>query len=390
MTQADSVWAFGVKPAKAAIRALIGALEKRATKDVDAVVTLAAASTTALRGSGREDASVILINGSAVSITSFGTSALAVDLVWVKFTTAGHTLVHGSVLQLPGALNIEVELGDTALVRYDAGTWIIEQYFRRSGFPLYGAVQTGTAGSGTGGGGPTTISRRRRRVFTTTGTTSWSVPSYLDRVQVVVVGGGGASYSDVPPPPDPGGGGGTCFPEGTVVLLEDLTPIPIEYVRVGDRLIGGKGYVNEVMYRDVSVLGGRSLFVINGRHMFTAEHRHLTNDGWASLDPAATKAEDGLEFPVWDASGVPILRPLIKFKDTPVGTLSLGDRLIRADGCEEEIWSIMEVDRLPPEALVYSFVMSGSHTFTANGFIVSGWARDDDFDYGTWTPRETG
>jgi hypothetical protein len=41
-----------------------------------------------------------------------------------------------------------------------------------------------------------------------------------------------------------------------------------------------------------------------------------------------------------------------------------------------------------PMTVVHSLVMDGSHSFIASGFVVSGWARDDDFDYATWTPRE--
>jgi hypothetical protein len=37
-------------------------------------------------------------------------------------------------------------------------------------------------------------------------------------------------------------------------------------------------------------------------------------------------------------------------------------------------------ERSIPGSLPYSFI--------ASGFVVSGWARDDDFDYVTWTARE--
>ena len=39
---------------------------------------------------------------------------------------------------------------------------------------------------------------------------------------------------------------------------------------------------------------------------------------------------------------------------------------------------------LPPETQLYSFVLSGSHTYFVEGYAVTGWARDDDFDYDTW------
>jgi hypothetical protein len=36
---------------------------------------------------------------------------------------------------------------------------------------------------------------------------------------------------------------------------------------------------------------------------------------------------------------------------------------------------------------VYHLVVDGSHTFNVEGYAVTGWATDTDFDYDTWTPK---
>ncbi len=193
-----------------------------------------------------------------------------------------------------------------------------------------------------------------------------------------------------PPPTDPGGGwtGPTCFPPETPVLREDGTWVRIDDVRPGDRLRGGRGEVNAVIALDRSLLGHRPLWLINGHHRTTAEHRHLTTRGWASLDPVATHAEHLQVYPVILGDGSVVPRQMVKFTSTPLHRLSVGDVLIQADRTEEPIVSLEAEWHHDPMTVVHSLVMDGSHSFIASGFAVSGWARDDDFDYATWTPRE--
>ena len=47
----------------------------------------------------------------------------------------------------------------------------------------------------------------------------------------------------------------------------------------------------------------------------------------------------------------------------------------------------LEVYNLPPETQLYNLVVGGSHTFHVDGYAVTGWPREDDFDYDSWTPR---
>jgi hypothetical protein len=36
---------------------------------------------------------------------------------------------------------------------------------------------------------------------------------------------------------------------------------------------------------------------------------------------------------------------------------------------------------LPPETQLYNLVVGGSHTYHVEGYAVTGWPREDDFDY---------
>jgi hypothetical protein len=187
-------------------------------------------------------------------------------------------------------------------------------------------------------------------------------------------------------PPDYGP---TCFPPETPVLRADGTWVRIDTVRPGDLLRGGRGEVNAVIALDRSLLRRRPLWLINRHHRTTAEHRHLTTRGWASLDPVATHAEHLQIYPVILGDGSVVPRQMVKFTRTPVHRLALGDILLREDGSTEPILTLEPEWHHDPMTVVHSLVMDGSHSFIASGFVVSGWARDDDFDYASWTPRSS-
>lgn len=178
----------------------------------------------------------------------------------------------------------------------------------------------------------------------------------------------------------------TCFPSETLVSLTDGRRIKISEVRVGDILLGGFGHQNVVLGIDRSKLGNRPLKVLNGYHRFTEEHRHVSPQGWVSMNAEATMAEHNQWYNVIvDNAGTIAPRLMVKFTKTPILPLRPGVTLLKGDGYEAELVTAIEDDWSRSEdEEVYSLVMSGSHTFLANGFIVSGWARDDDFDYAPW------
>ena len=226
-----------------------------------------------------------------------------------------------------------------------------------------------------------------------------SVYNYSVVVRVTTTGASGFSISSSytishshdcsdptpPPPPDTGGGPTSCFLGNTTVLMSDGTEKRIDQVQVGDRLVGGLGFINTVLALDISELGNRPIYWINETHNTTSEHRHWTERGWASIDPDSTMSEHNQWYDVIvDNNGTKEQRQLVKFTHTPITNLVEGDRFICADETVELIDSIKVDNSYDTNTLVYSLQMSGSHTFVVNNKIVSGWARDDDFSYENW------
>jgi hypothetical protein len=44
----------------------------------------------------------------------------------------------------------------------------------------------------------------------------------------------------------------------------------------------------------------------------------------------------------------------------------------------------LEVYSMPETTQLYNLVVSGSHTYHVDGYAVTGWPREDDFDYDRW------
>lgn len=179
----------------------------------------------------------------------------------------------------------------------------------------------------------------------------------------------------------------TCFPAYAMVRMADGTYKRIDEIRVGDRVDGGYGYINNVVAYHVIELGRQPMYVINGRHRTTKEHRHYTTEGWAAIDIEAAAPEYAHEIVV-DNEGTRERRKNVKLKDSKVIPLRVGMSLMTNNG-PELIESMVPIYDEDPEQLVYTLVCDGTHAHIVNGVIVSAWARDDDFDYSSWTPKTT-
>ena len=125
--------------------------------------------------------------------------------------------------------------------------------------------------------------------------------------------------------------------------------MPIEAVKIGDRILGLDGLVNEVMGLVTPKLGDRLLYGFNDCPAFvTAGHPFRTNDGhWKSIDPAAT---------------------LLEKVGMIVEKLEICDIVLTASG-EVTIERIHSAKGDPAQTL-YDFNLSGNHTYFANGFAV--------------------
>jgi hypothetical protein len=163
------------------------------------------------------------------------------------------------------------------------------------------------------------------------------------------------------------GGGGGCFVAGTRVAMADGTSKPIEFVAPGDRVLGRDGRVNRVLAVARPVLGDRRLYALNGGTPFvTAGHPFLTDEGWKSIDPAATATE------------VPGLR---------VGRLAPGDRLIALQVAVPALVGVsapddaIEIRQSPillsgiaghaadPATALYNLRVDGDHSYVADDLI---------------------
>jgi preprotein translocase subunit YajC len=145
-------------------------------------------------------------------------------------------------------------------------------------------------------------------------------------------------------------GGNSCFSGNTLVTLADGTSKAIEDVREGDRVLGFDGRVNTVVAIESPFLDFRKLYSINGSGYFvTAEHPIMTTEGWKSINPKATRAEN----------------PNIYIEQ-----LMVGDMLVTESGLVS-VFSI-EAQYADPRMKVYNLVLDKDPFFYANGFGVMG------------------
>lgn len=180
--------------------------------------------------------------------------------------------------------------------------------------------------------------------------------------------------------------GGTCFLGDAQVTMADGSKKRIDEICVGDIVDGGFGYKNEVLAYHIGPLATNKLFTINGTHKTTPEHRHWTTDGWAAID-VGKATTDYTTVVTIDNNGTQAPRLNKRFRNTPVHILQVGMTLVTETGELEKIESIVEDTSYSADTPVYTLIMGGSHSHTANGKIVSGWAHDDDFDYSIWKPK---
>lgn len=176
----------------------------------------------------------------------------------------------------------------------------------------------------------------------------------------------------------------TCFPAGSIVTMADGSFKPIELVQVGEFVLGRYGEVNEVLALDRPLLGDRQLWSVNGEHWTTNEHPHWTEAGPMAISPRALKGDWGAEHAVILADGstdhwlnVGLMRP--------VGVLERGAMALY-HGRTKEIRTLYAFDVSRPTLQLYNLVLAGSHTMRVDGYLVTGWPREDDFDYDAWEP----
>lgn len=182
--------------------------------------------------------------------------------------------------------------------------------------------------------------------------------------------------------------GSSCFLAGSIVIMADGSLRKIEDVRVGEYVRGAFGEANIVLGKDNVLLGNRYVYKINGEHDTTDEHPHVSPDRkFYVLTPSAIMDEWGNDFAVILEDGTTEIWTNFGLGEARINKMTTGITLLKDTG-PKTIDSILEYS-LPPETPLYNLVLGGSHTYFVDGYAVTGWPREDDFDYDTWTQTRT-
>lgn len=197
----------------------------------------------------------------------------------------------------------------------------------------------------------------------------------------------GASGAACPPAPP-----NTCFHESTYVDMSDGTTRRVADVRVGDRVMGRFGEANEVLYLDHPPLGDRKLFHLNGELLMTDDHPIWSlrrfdsgSGGWAAFDLVAHFERDSGDHAVTDGNGERVVLTYGGPDPERMFRVSVGDYVgFRSGFRRVDSFEPIEFD---PDTQLYNFVLGGSGTWRASGYVVSGWSDESRFDYQTWSPR---
>ena len=197
------------------------------------------------------------------------------------------------------------------------------------------------------------------------------VPSYDSGSSTFSGGGGGA-------------GGGECFVAGQMVTMADGTTTQIENVQPGMLVQGAGGEANKVIAVAYSTVRRRVMWNINDTHLTTADHPHLSVDrkNFHSISPSSVEAYWGQSENVVMEGGVHGPMKNHGLSRGRVTQLAVGDVLLGTDGARV-VSSVKPVAHHPATPL-YNLAVGGSHTFFVDGWAVTGWPREDDFDYAAW------
>jgi hypothetical protein len=146
------------------------------------------------------------------------------------------------------------------------------------------------------------------------------------------------------------------MPDGSSRAIADLA--------VDDAVLGADGQINRVVAIERPALGNRPLYAIDDSGFFvTASHPFLTDDGWKSIDPAATAREHA-------AMRVAQLRvgDRVRVLSGVLATVGGSDRLEidTAPRVVEQIESVMA----DPATMLYNLRLDGNQTYFANELLV--------------------
>ncbi|MBM3251645.1 MAG: hypothetical protein FJZ11_02525 [Candidatus Omnitrophica bacterium] len=129
--------------------------------------------------------------------------------------------------------------------------------------------------------------------------------------------------------------GGLCFLSGTPILMADGTTKPIEQIQIGDKVLAFNektGDMQEDKVVKLSVHNAKKYLIVNESLKVTPEHPFYSEGKWVEI-----------------------------------GSLKIGDKLLKYPGQIQEITSIKEIEE---ETTVYNLEVEPSHTYFANDLLV--------------------
>ena len=178
-----------------------------------------------------------------------------------------------------------------------------------------------------------------------------------------------------------------CFLAGSLVTLADSSTKPIEDIIVGDLVIGAFGEINMVLALHRPLLGFAQMCKINETHSTTNHHPHISKDKkFYCGDPARVSNNTyGRTHEVINALGEVEEMMLYGLAPERINKLTTGVELKTIEG--SRVVNTLEVYSMPPETQLYNLVVGGSHTYHVDGYAVTGWPREDDFNYDLWQAR---
>jgi hypothetical protein len=161
----------------------------------------------------------------------------------------------------------------------------------------------------------------------------------------------------------------------------------IEDVQVGDRVVGAFGEINTVLALHRPLVGNALMCKINNEHSTTNHHPHISVDRkfYCGNPSVVENMTYGLEHKVIDASGNTVDRLLKGLNPGRVQKLALDIELKTIEG--SRLVANLETYSLSPDTQLYNLVIDGSHTYHVDGYAVTGWPSEEDFDYDSWTPK---
>ena len=177
-----------------------------------------------------------------------------------------------------------------------------------------------------------------------------------------------------------------CFLAGSLVQMGDGTTKVIEDVMVNDQVLGAFGEINTVLFLHRPKLGSAQMCKINNEHSTTNHHPHISADKkFYCGDPARVSGSTYGRFHlVINSVGDSKFMKLHGLKKERIQKLTVGVDLKTVEG--SRVVTTLEVYSMPPETQLYNLVVGGSHTYHVEGYAVTGWPREDDFNYDTWSP----